>query len=142
MPADERERRRDLALHPVLIRWLDGFYGIERGPNGPFRWCGGACSIDVENDAQVAQSGTLTMTVVAAVAPSTVTIQGDLLSEALRIGDSGELLARALTVAPGHHRMSFRSDGLPARVPNEPRTLVWRADNPRFDEIPPGSNPR
>ncbi len=35
LTAAERERRRDLALHPVLVRWLGGCYRPEHEAEGP-----------------------------------------------------------------------------------------------------------
>jgi phosphoglycerol transferase len=137
LPAAERERRRDLALHPVLLRWRDGCYHAEVGPSGPFRWCTGAATLEIDNDAAVTQSAVLTFNAVAGAPPATLAIDGDAFSATLRLGGAGERLTRLLSLAPGHYVIRIRTDAAPVRAPNETRTLVWRAEDPRLETVPP-----
>jgi phosphoglycerol transferase len=141
LTAAEREHRRDLALHPVLVRWLAGCYRPENKAEGPFRWCGEDAALEIGNDAQVAQSTVVHFKAFAAVSTATLSIESDLVSQALRLDGAGTSFTRTLSVPPGHHRIQFRCDGAPERPFADARKLVWRVEGFMLDEAPPALNP-
>jgi len=131
-PAD-RERRQRAALDRVILRWVDGFYGPERGPGGPFRWCSGVGVVEIENPAPVAQQATFAMTLFAGRPPATLYIDGDLLRREIALPRSGAPLALELRVPPGRHILYLWSEAQPASAPLDPRRLVWRIENARLE---------
>ena len=137
--AAELERRRDLALHPVLVRWLGGCYRPEHGPDGAFRWCAEDASLAIGNDARVAQSVVVHFKAFAAIPPATLTIASDLAPETLRLEGSGASFTRTLSIAPGRHVFGFHCDGAPDRPFSDARKLVWRAQGFGLDEARPPS---
>jgi phosphoglycerol transferase len=135
VPADERERRRDLAAHPLLLRWTAGCYGTEHGPQGPFHWCPAAGVVEIENGARTTRRATVAMRLLAARAPAKVTFEGDLLSETVPIAQGGVSFSRALTIPPGRHLVHLAFEGRPADGLADPRHLVVRVDAATLDEI-------
>jgi len=93
------ERQRDLAQHPIVMRFTSGCSGIEHGKAGDFRWCGAIGEIDIDNDARVEQAATLATGLFAGKPPTKVTIEGDLLAETVDIPASGQPFVRTLRVA-------------------------------------------
>jgi hypothetical protein len=133
LSAADRERRKRAALDRVILRWIDGFYGPERGPDGPFRWCSGVGVVEIENPAPIAQEATFTMTLFAGRPPDTLYIEGDLLRREIALSRSGAPLALELRVPPGRHVLYLWSEAQPASAPPDPRRLVWRIENARLE---------
>jgi phosphoglycerol transferase len=141
LTADEIARRRDLALHPTLLRFRSGCFETEYERTMTFRWCSETGEIEIDNDASVPQTAALSMTLASGKPPARLTIFGDLLSETVEIPQGGAPLARTLSVAPGHHRLRYHAAGAPPPdAQTDPRRLqlIWRAENPRLEEIPGG----
>jgi phosphoglycerol transferase len=127
-PPAERERRRELALHPLVLNWSTGFYGVETDGDSSFRWASETSTLQVENDLKIARDATLVMTIVAAKPPARLIIDGDLLPPTVIIvPPTGFELRRALHVLPGHHLIRFHCEGGAATAPLDPRILIWRA---------------
>jgi len=137
LSAAEREHRRDLALHPVLVRWLEGCYPPEHKAEGPFRWCAEDAALMIGNDAQVAQSVAVHFKAFAADPPATLTIDSDLATQALRLDEAGVPFTRTVSVPPGRHRIRFRCDSAPERPFADARKLVWRVEGFGLDEAQP-----
>jgi phosphoglycerol transferase len=132
----ERERRRDLAVHPLFLRWTDGFYGAEQEPGGTFRWSSGSGEIEIDNEAGSVRRARLSLNLAAPWLPSRLTIGGDLLSEHVELLEAGgTLLARTVVLSPGRHFVRLTSNGRPADAPGDPRRLVWRADGATIEEL-------
>jgi len=129
LPASERERRRREALDRPLISWLDGFFPPEQGPNGPFRWCSGNCTLEIDNPSGREVSVSLSMRLSAAQPPAWLVVESDVWAEGIVLGPDGVQIDRTLRVPAGHHQIIFRSDGAPAIPPKDPRHLVIRVDD-------------
>jgi hypothetical protein len=134
--AVERERRRQLALHPCALRFVSGCFQTEYTRNGPFRWCSGDAQMEIDNDTPVERIATLSMTPWASKPPTTLVIEGELWSERFEVRRTGAPLTHTMKIPPGHHRLRFRMDGQPADAPADSRRmhLIWRAENPRLEE--------
>jgi hypothetical protein len=136
VPPEERARRRELAEHALYLRWVNGFYGSETGPGGPFRWSSGAGDIEIDNDARVERRATLAMRVVAANPPVTLTLGGDLVAETLTVGSLGLPIVRTLRLGPGRHVIHLSAEGQPVEAPGDPRRLIWRVESATLEERP------
>ena len=133
----EQQQRHTRALHPLLLRWGAGFHGVERHGGRPFRWCRGACDLQILNGAPTTRRARLTMTLVPAQAPAHWTITSPLLSERLPLATGGTPYTRHLLIPPGTHTLELTADNPPANAPSDPRTLVWRAEGYELVEEPP-----
>jgi phosphoglycerol transferase len=125
----ERERRRQEALARPLLRWLDGFFPPEDGPDGPFRWCAGDCRVEINNPTAHEARVDLSMRLTAAQPPAALHASGDVWSETIALPPGGATIARTLRVPPGRHEIRLRCDGAPAIAPPDTRRLVFRADD-------------
>jgi hypothetical protein len=125
----ERERRREAALYPLIFIWGAGCYELEGGgAGGPFHWCSHDGRIDVHNDSRFEREATIQMTMSPANSGARMTISGDLISlPAIKLEEGGTPFSRVIKVPPGVYTIRFHCDGEPARAPDDPRTMVWRA---------------
>src|SRR5262249_40686954 len=141
LSSDEIERRRDLALHPTLLRFRSGCFVTEYERAVAFRWCGIAGELEIDNDARVAQTAALTMTFASGKPPGRWILNGDLLCETTEIAQGGTPFARTLTIAPGHHRVRYHAAGAPPDSSADSRRLqlIWRAENARLEEVRAGA---
>jgi phosphoglycerol transferase len=133
----ERERRRRTALEIVSLRWMEGFFGAESGPNGTFHWSSGDGAVQLENPSGAPLTATIKMAVFAATPPASLEIHGDLLSEHVVLRTAGAPLSWTVTVPPGRHLLHFHSDGAPAEAPLDARRLVWFAQNASVETLQP-----
>ncbi len=125
----EHERQRDAVLHPLLLHWVSGCYEAEPGPQGEFRWCPATAQLDVENSARSDKTAQLSMVLVPGTQPGRITLEGDLLSEAIVVTETTSF-QRTLEIPPGTHSLRFRAEGRPVDAPLDPRTLIFRVENP------------
>jgi len=132
LPPPERDR----VLHPLMFSFVKGFYPIEHGPGGTFRWSDSRGELRVENDMQEVRRASIRMTLSAASPPARLTMAGELLSATVDLSPGGVQFVRSIDVPPGRHAIRFVCDGRRADAPSDPRTMVWRIENFDFDEQP------
>ena len=92
--------------------------------------------IAVDNGGSVTRKVSLRMTAIAGRPPASLEIGGDLTSLHVQLDRAPVPIALSLDVPPGRHLVQFRSDGKPVVAPNDPRVMVWRAENPVLEELP------
>jgi phosphoglycerol transferase len=129
---EERERRRELALHPVVIVWSQGFYGSEGAGAGvgSWRWCPGTCEMVIENAGRAARAVRIAATLAAGAPPAQLTIAGSLVSQEIALPDDrGTRVSWTVKVPPGRHVHQLRSQGRPVVAPRDPRRMVWRVQD-------------
>ena len=136
LSAEEREQRRREALDRPLVRWLDGFFPPEQGPEGPFRWCSGDCWIEISNPAAREVRVILSMRLSVPEPPASVRVRGDVWTETIALPPGGAQIARTLTVRPGRHPFHLQCDGAPAISARDPRRLVLRVDDAHLRPAP------
>jgi hypothetical protein len=138
----ERERRQELALHPLFLSWGGGFSGMEALSGRSWRWCSAGGELTIENGSRFDRQVSVRMTAVAAKPPASLEIDGDLTSARFELGPQGAMVSLSLRVPPGRHTVRFRSDGQRADAPGDPRVLVWRAEAPVAEETSLGEDGR
>jgi phosphoglycerol transferase len=128
--AAEREQRRTRALHPLLLRWGSGCYGLEAPADRPsFRWCQRTGELQIINGASTPRPATLSMTLVPASTPARWTVTGVLLGDELTLTAAGTPYTRRILVPPGTHTLRMTATNPPVDAPGDPRTMVWRAES-------------
>ncbi|MCA1732748.1 MAG: hypothetical protein LC732_04010, partial [Acidobacteria bacterium] len=124
-PKGLREEAERVAS-PLVVSWHKGVSAQETAGETTFRW------VSREGEMMIHNTGKTTR--VAEVAfevetgrdePSTLEISGAL-SERLRLGAEPVQIRRVVALAPGGHRLRFRSDARPLAVPTDPRVLVFQ----------------
>jgi phosphoglycerol transferase len=131
LPPDEVAR----ILHPITIDFSAGFYPLEAGGSGRFRWAERTSVIDVNNDTGLTRRFSLSAVLSPAQPPANLVIEGDLVAARLTL-DGPTPFRRVLELPPGHHVLRFSSDGRPADAPHDPREMVWRFESFAFEELP------
>jgi len=139
VPPAERARRRELAAHPLALQWSGGFYPLEVGRHGTFRWCAGSGAIEIDNDSPFERQATLTFRVLAGKPPVMLTLGGDLITETTTVARGGWSIERTLRLAPGRHFIRMTGQGTPLDEPHDPRRLMWVVENPRLEELTPAA---
>ncbi len=129
LPAEEIVRR----LYPLAVTFNPGFSGVEHDGVKDFHWCDRRGEVVIESRAPFTRRALLRATFVGARPPGTLTIAGDLLSRRLDLATPVPF-AQAIDIPPGRHVIRFESNGKPAVVPSDPRTLVWRIEGFMLDE--------
>jgi phosphoglycerol transferase len=123
-------RAREIALHPLVVQWMSGCYGLERTPDGSLRWCGRSAEIRVQNETSYDRTATLVATFFAARPPAHLTLDGETISMSVALERPGTPVAREIAVGPGDHLLRFRCDGTAApTTAGDPREMVWHADD-------------
>jgi phosphoglycerol transferase len=141
-PSREGIGKQYLALHPMVISWTNGFSDAEVAGARTFRWCDKSGEIHVQNDTTMTRKITIKFTAFAAHAPADLFIDGDIVaSQKIDLADGGTPFYREIAVPPGSHVLRFHSGGRPAEAPADPRTMVWHADDPVIEELPPAPSP-
>ena len=129
---------RERALHPLVFTWDDGFSGLETAGDHSFRWCGRKGEIAISNESGVTRRVRIKFTAVAANVPAHLTIEGEVgAPQTIALPEGGAVFLRELDVPPGRHVVRLQCDGRPVDAPSDPRTLVWHAEYPIIEELPP-----
>lgn len=131
---------RETATPPELgVSWGRGFYDEEREPGRIFRWGEADSELRLTNPGHAALHARLRATFAAARPPAQVVVQGDLLSTRLTLAGDGTAFVAEVDVPPGAHAVRFHCDGARADAPEDPRVLIWRAENFVLEQWPGGT---
>ena len=128
----ERERRRDLALNPVLVYWTTGFFEEQTHPKTKqrYRWGRRSAQFILDNGSRESQTVRLRFTVAVPEVARAValTIRSDLFSETLTVDPTPVPFERTIEVPPGRHRVEFSCAAPVQPVWQEPakRGIVFR----------------
>jgi phosphoglycerol transferase len=117
----------ELAKNPLLVGFRGGFYGEERVASEVWNWCQREGTLAVYNDLNVPRLVKLRMSVAAAdPKPSMLRIESTFWNERLRLGEGSVRIERTLTIPPGMHLVSMRSNGRVSIANGDPRKFVFR----------------
>ncbi len=110
----ERERRRDLALNPVLIYWTTGFYEEQIHPKTkePYRWGRRSAQFILENGSKESQTVQLRCSIAVPEARREyeLIVQSDLFNETLKVSPTPTPIERTIVVPPGRHWVQINCD--------------------------------
>ena len=137
----ERERRRDLALNPVLVFWTSGFSEEQIHPRTKeaYRWGRRSAQFALENGSRKAQTVRLRWTVAVPEVrrEHALTIRCDLFTETLKVSPKPIQFERTVVVPPGRHRVHLECDAPVQPVWQEPekRGIVFRISHFHCEDI-------
>jgi hypothetical protein len=138
LPSSRSEGER--ALRPLVFTWGEGFSDLEVVGKSSFRWCDRKGEIAISNETSVTRRVRIQFTAIAANPPAHLRIEGELgAPETIDLPAGGAFFSRELEVSPGRHVVRFQSDSEPVQAPSDPRTLIWHADSPVIEELPPAA---
>lgn len=119
--------KREEALHPLLLVWVEGCSELEGPPDNPYRWCSAIGELEITNGSAQARQVKLETTF-ATENEATLVISG-LLNEQVKTSKEPLAFSRSLTIPPGKHRIHFRSDARRVLAPGDFRYLVLKLSN-------------
>jgi phosphoglycerol transferase len=139
-PAEPGGKAPETVLLPLPSpEWLGGFHNLETSADGKsnWRWCASSGEMRILNDTQASHPVRLTGVLRCGYEKLThLRIEGGGLDENLVIHPSGVALSDQISVQPGITVLRFSCDGDPLpKNSNDPRTLVWRLDNFKMEDV-------
>ena len=116
--------KREEALHPLLLVWVEGCAELEGTPENPYRWCSAIGELEITNGSAQARRVKLE-TAISTENEATLSISG-LLNEQVKTSKEPLAFSRSFTIPPGKHRIHFRSDARRVLAPGDFRYLVFK----------------
>lgn len=116
--------KREEALHPLLLVWVEGCAELEGPPENPYRWCSAIGELEITNGSAQARQVKLE-TAISTENEATLSISG-LLNEQVKTSKEPLAFSRSFTIPPGKHRIHFRSDARRVLAPGDFRYLVFK----------------
>jgi len=123
------------AVPPALLAatWQPGFYELERNAEENWRWCGAQGRATLINRTAQPMPVDLEMTL-AVENGGTLEVSSPFFNEQLKLDKVGTKFVKRLSLPPGEHAVTFKSDGKRVVTPNETRELVFRIRNFRLEQ--------
>ena len=133
--AEEWQLKEDAALHPILLQWKPGFSVLEGTPENNWRWCSSRGELNIENSSQRQREISLQMFVATGYdEPSSLRIESPWFAEEIVVNSTGQSWTKMISVPPGKYEIRFASTAKKVDAPADPRILVFRVVNFRFEE--------
>jgi phosphoglycerol transferase len=135
-PRDEWQARREAALRPPLVVWLDGFYEQEGTSDNTWRWAGSKGRVGLINGATRTQSVRLDMSLVGNDGGD-VTIHTPLLRQpiSVKMNERGQTVHLNVMLPPGRHHVNFASSAQPVYPADDFRDLVFSVHNLKLTSL-------
>lgn len=128
---DQFAAKREEALHPLLLVWVEGCSELEGTLDNPYRWCSAIGELEITNGSTQARQVNLE-TAISTENQATLSISG-LLNEQVKTSKEPLAFSRTFTIPPGKHRIHFRSDAQRVLAPGDFRYLVFKLSNFRIE---------
>ena len=126
------EAYKAVALHPIKLKWKDGFYALEQNKKeGKWRWSNKQSTLILSNPTSKTKKIQVMMAL-ATVWPekSNLKIESDLFSEVFTINSKQVMFSKEIIVPPGRHIIKFSSDAKQVNTPPQDlRKLFFRIYN-------------
>jgi phosphoglycerol transferase len=119
---------QDEVLHPPLLLWEKGFYGLETLREESWRWSKTTATAKIINSSGQPKE-TIFAATFAALATGNLAIQSTLWQDTLRLTTTPTPYTKTLTIPPGEHLIRFQCDVPRTAVPNDARELIFRVTN-------------
>ncbi len=127
-------------LHPPLMIWQEGFYGLETLRDESWRWGKANASAKIINPSAQPKELVFAATF-AALTAGNLEIQSTLWQDTVRLSTATMRYSKTITVPPGEYLIRFQCDAPRMPVPNDDRQLVFRVVNATLKPISPKKAP-
>jgi len=130
---EEWQAKAEVALHPVLLSWQNGFSPPDPKAGSPSRWCYSFGRLNIINPSERAKSVTLNMAFRAdAPGDFQITIEGALLADQFSVNEQADRFTRPLIIPPGKHTLRFRGE---TGGEGERRGIVFKVEDFEIKEL-------
>lgn len=133
---EEIEAYRKSVLNPIQLEWKNGFYTQEENlKEGKWRWSNKQSTLIINNPTSQNRNITISMSLATVwQEKSNLKIDGDLISETLKINNKPLVFEKAIVVQPGKHLLKFSSDAKQLNTRIDPRQLFFKIYNYKFQD--------
>jgi len=133
---EELAIKRELAIHPITLRWQGGFSDLETGDDTSWRWCSSAGQLRIMNPLQQERKILVEMDLISGGPEfSNMNITSPSFSDHLLVNHQGKTFSQIVTVGPGESLINFYCDGQRIDAPKDERVMVFRVMNFRWKEL-------
>ena len=133
---EELAVKRELAIHPITLRWQGGFSDLETGDDTSWRWCSSAGQLRIMNPLQQERKILVEMDLISGGPEfSNMNITSPSFSDHLLVNHQGKTFSQIITVGPGESLINFYCDGQRIDAPKDERVMVFRVMNFRWKEL-------
>lgn len=131
---NELNLKRDNALHPVLLTWKNGFYGLEQNESGSWRWSQDKSSMIINNYSSKERIVTIEMSFQTGYEQlSSLFIETPTFKEELKVNNKEKKYIKTIRIPSGSYIIKFTSNAEKVNVPDESRNLFFRVNNFKID---------
>jgi phosphoglycerol transferase len=124
------------ALHPLLLKWRDGFSQLEGSPGDSWRWCSTTGELRIDNRLPRERRVLVEMTA-SSIDERHLRIEGLAFSDTMRVNPAAARFSKRFTAPPGVSSIRFTSDTPGVKRPPDPRLLAFRIGNFTLTEVRP-----
>jgi phosphoglycerol transferase len=133
--AEQLELKRQKFLHPLALQWTGGFSDLETAGDLDWRWCSSSGELVFENPLDREKKIKLTMGLATGYGEfANLSLDGSLISQKLKINMQPTDFSQIIVLPPGRHVIRFTCDARQVNAPLDPRVLVFKVLNFRFEE--------
>ncbi|CAH1208501.1 hypothetical protein PAECIP111891_03231 [Paenibacillus allorhizoplanae] len=119
-------------LHPVLLDWNNTV--VEGSQENNWRWLSKTGTLTVTNTSNVTRTIDMSMELATGYDElSNLIIKSSIFSDELQINAKNKLYSKKITVPPGNYNIEFTSDAKRIVAPTDPRYLVFRVNNFKWE---------
>jgi phosphoglycerol transferase len=130
------ESKRQAVLHPVMIDWTGGFSGLESEAGVNWHWCSSEGELVINNILNQQRTFKLDMGLATGYEElAKLSLDGDLISEKLKINLKPTAYSRTIALPPGRHTIRFTCDAKRVHAPWDNRSLVFKVINFSLQEL-------
>jgi phosphoglycerol transferase len=128
--------KRQTVLNPITPEWTGGFSGLEGNDDLNWHWCSSEGELVFNNGLKEDRKLKLEMGLATSYEElANLSLDGDLISEKLKINSRPTAYSKTITIPPGHHSIRFTCDAKRADAPLDKRSLVFKVIDFRVEEL-------
>jgi phosphoglycerol transferase len=132
----ELASKRQLVLNPLTAEWTGGFSALESEAGVNWHWCSSEGEIVINNILNKDRKLKLDMALATGYEElANLSLDGDLISEKLKINMKPTTYSRTFTLPPGRHIIRFTCDAQRVHAPWDNRSLVFKVMNFSLQEM-------
>jgi phosphoglycerol transferase len=128
--------KRQTVLNPLTPEWTGGFSGLEGTADLNWHWCSSEGELVINNSLKEDRKLKLEMGLATGYEElANLSLDGDLMSEKLKINVRPTPFSKTITIPPGRHSIRFTCDAKRVDAPLDKRSLVFKVINFSAEEI-------
>lgn len=128
--------KRQTVLNPLTPEWTGGFSGLEGTDDLNWHWCSSEGELVINNSLKEDRKLTLEMGLATGYEElANLSLDGDLISEKLKINVRPTAYSKIITIPPGRHSIRFTCDAKRVDAPLDKRSLVFKVINFSVQEL-------